>query len=106
MMGVNEPITLDQRVIMAFAELVADVVIAKQEPVLDAISQRKAEELYGRAWLKYHVEKGDIRPRRQGQAKNSQITYSRSELRAIYVAERQLTCRIKTRYDRSRKNDK
>lgn len=103
MMGLQEPITLDHRVIMEFASLVADMVLAKQEPVQDSISQRKAEELYGRTWLKYHLERGDIRARRQGQAKNSPITYSRSELRAIYVAECQLTCRIKTRFENEKK---
>lgn len=65
--------------------------IKAMQPETDMITQRKAYCFFakddakyggnhGEAWVKRQVEKGTVKPRRKGRAKNSPLYYSKAEL--------------------------
>lgn len=82
--------TLKQQITEA-AELAATAVAKQLFPAFDEVKFEEAVKLAGsERWLRYHIKKGNIRPIRRGQAKNSPIYYSRLDIAATKKAEREI----------------
>lgn len=74
--------------LLSVAAIAADAVLARLHPECDELSKREAEALHGRRWLDYHIEAGDLKPRRKGKAVNSKKVFSRLEINAVWEAEK------------------
>lgn len=86
--------TLKQQ-IMEVTELAAMAVLRLQNPAFDEVKLSEAYKIAGsERWLRYHIKKGNIKPVRRGNAKNSPIYYSRLEIAALRKAERELTAKF------------
>ena len=77
----------DKDLLLRVARVTAASVVALLHPSFDELSKREAEELHGRRWLDFHIEAGNVAPRRKGRAKNSKQVFSRTELTALWEAE-------------------
>jgi len=70
------------------AEITALAVVKLQNPAFDEVKYAEAVKIAGsERWLKYHIDKGNIKKIRRGTAKNSPIYYSRLEIAAVKKAE-------------------
>lgn len=74
--------------LLSVAAVAADAVLARLYPQLDELSKKQAEAVHGRRWLDFHVAAGDLKPRRKGRAANSKQVFSRTEINALWEAER------------------
>lgn len=66
------------------AELIADAILRRLQPVSDDLSTREAYKAYGRAWVENAVANKQVRRYFVG----NRIVYSRTELDALRVLER------------------
>ena len=79
--------TLKQQIVEA-TELAALAVLRLQDPSFDEVKLNEAYKIAGsERWLKYHIRRGNIKPIRRGNAKNSPIFFSRLEIAALKKAE-------------------
>ena len=78
----------DKELLMRVAAVAADAVVARLYPQMDELSKHEAEALHGRRWLDYHINAGNIIPTRKGKARNSKKVFSRTEINALWEAER------------------
>lgn len=67
-----------------FAELVADAIIRRTQPMRDDISTNEAHKIYGRQWLETMVRNGQVHPHPQG----NRMIYSRYELDTARAVDR------------------
>lgn len=74
---------------MELSDLIAAAALRQQKPSADEISTRQAYVEFDRKWIEYHVGRGHISPRRNGEHKNSPLVFSRMELLALKKADRE-----------------
>lgn len=72
------------------AMLVASAVIAALGHSSDDISQVEAYRLYGKKWIDDRTNRGLLTRNREGEKRNSQITYSKFEIQALKRAEKKI----------------
>lgn len=81
--------------IMETTELAALAVLRLQNPAFDEVKLKEAYRIAGsERWLKFHINRGNIKPIRRGNAKNSPIYYSRLEIAALKKAEAELEIKL------------
>lgn len=89
------PIIIEREELKEMFEDAAKVAVAayirEQTPGKDRISQNKAYEMFGESRVKGWVSRREIRPIRDGDARNSTRFYSIAELRTLVAAENSLT---------------
>lgn len=84
-----------KQTIMETTELAALAVLKLQNPSFDEVKYKEACKIAGSVrWLRYHIQAGNIKPIRRGNAKNSPIYYSRLEIAAVRKAETTLTMKL------------
>lgn len=75
--------------LLELADLFAEAVVKRTNPIKDEITQRQARKEFGAVWLKDQEDRKRIKGRRKGAHDNSPIIYSRVELIAVREAEKQ-----------------
>ena len=70
------------------AELGAANLMKSLQPKTDDLTQNKAFDKFGQAWIRGHVKNDLIKGYRKGPAKNSPIYYSKAELLTVRNAEK------------------
>lgn len=76
-----------QKALIESANLVALAVVRMNRPKDDMMTQRQLFARYDRAWLKYHLSRGNIRGVKAGAGKTSPILYSLLEVEALRRAD-------------------
>ena len=97
MNAMNTPLSiyeLSQRYFELF-DVSATALLRQINPSFDELSQKQAYEFAGREWIKYHVNKGTLKPFRKGMGKNSKILFSRLEIQTLKMAENDISKLIK-----------
>ncbi|MDE6535881.1 MAG: hypothetical protein K2K82_07745 [Muribaculaceae bacterium] len=69
------------------AKVAVAAYIREKTPARDRISQRKAYEMFGESRVKGWVSRRQIRPIREGDARNSTCYYSIADLRTLLATE-------------------
>lgn len=77
-----------QQIMLETANLVALAVCRMMSPKSDMLTTREMFARYNRAWLKYHIDHGNLKGQKSGTAKNSPTLWSRLEIEALQEAER------------------
>ena len=77
-----------QQIMLETANLVALAVCRMTSPKSDMLTTREMYAQYDRAWLKYHIDRGNLKGIKTGPAKNSPIRWSRLEIEALLEAEK------------------
>lgn len=82
--------------ILTHVDLIAAAVVRQIKPANDLMSQRKAFEEFGEPFIRARMHpKGDLRPIRTGDAPNSPIKFSRTEILALIAAEQEKLTKVK-----------
>ena len=77
---------LKQQIIEA-GEIAVLAMVKMVYPAKDEISNREACKTYGEAWIKFHLNAGNLKTHRRGQAVNSKKYFSRMDICALKKAE-------------------
>lgn len=84
--------------IMQMADVIACAITRRQKPADDLVTKNALYEEFGRSWVdKRLAPRGPINGKRMGAAKNSPIKFSRTEVVALFEAERQFEANVKSR---------
>lgn len=79
------------------ADVLAAAIVKQMRPAEDRISTRQAYDTFGREYIRKRTHPhGPLVPMRAGKAKNSPMTYSRTEILALAEAERQQQLAMKS----------
>lgn len=77
-----------QQIMLETSNLVALAVCRMMSPKTDLLTTREMYARYDRAWLKYHISRGNLKGIKSGPAKNSPVRWSRLEIEALLEAEK------------------
>ena len=80
---------------MTAADLLAAAIVKRIQPSKDEITQREAYRRYGKKWVVEATEQNLLHTRRKGDALNSPVMYSLTEILALIESEKQVVARAK-----------
>ena len=80
---------------MTAADLLAAAIVKRMQPSKDEITQREAYRRYGKKWINDATEQKLLHTRRKGDALNSPVIYSLTEILALQESEKQMVANVK-----------
>lgn len=80
---------------MTAADLLAAAIVKRLQPSKDEITQREAYRRYGKKWVDNATDKDLLHTRRKGEALNSPVMYSQTEILALRESEKQVVAQVK-----------
>ena len=80
---------------MTAADLLAAAIVKRMQPSKDEITQREAYRRYGKKWINDATEQNLLHTRRKGDALNSPVMYSLTEILALQESEKQVVKKMK-----------
>jgi hypothetical protein len=81
--------------IIQLSDVISAAALKSQSPASDEMSTRKAYAEFGKEWIHYHIDKGNVKSIRKGPHKNSKKVFSRLELVALKEAEKRIISHVK-----------